>query len=56
MTRAVYPIDNTEEFVAPATDYPMIIVDGETAKKLCDIDVEVEKTALEVVIEQKYEG
>ncbi len=56
MTRTVYPIDNPEEFVAPVTDYPMLIVDGETAAKLCDIDTEVEKKSLETVIEQKYEG
>ena len=56
MTRAVYPIDHPEEFVAPVTDYPMLIVDGETAAKLCDIEDYTKKEANEFVIEQKYEG
>ena len=56
MTRTVYPIDDPEEFVAPVTDYPMLIVDADTAKKLCDIDSDVEKKKREFIIEQKYEG
>ena len=38
LTRKIYPIDNNEQFNAPITDYPMLVVDFDMIKDLAIID------------------
>ncbi len=38
LTRKIYPIDNNEQFNAPITDYPMLVMDFDMVKDLAIID------------------
>ena len=56
LTRAVYPVADPSEFLAPVTDYPLFLVERETLEKMADLAPEVKAEVQVKVAKQAYEA
>ena len=55
LTRMIYPIESREDFAAPVTDYPMLIVDRTLLDGMADIEALPEIADKKETIKQAYE-